>query len=368
MKKTKLPRGLTWDAKREQYRIQFVSKHSKPGKHYNERLPPGTSKRQAETYLNKLREEDRLGVLLWASERKDLAKKQDLPTFQEFVEDSYIPHIKRHSKKSTIRSTISSLKSICSLVGHNEIDLFDDQLLAEFQDARLDQGVRRSTVNKGCVNLVAVLRHAEKNGLIQKIPKYKKLTETDRKEHKILTVEEATRALAYALEKGTAHYCLTLFLLHTGSRWSETRLLTWDKVDLDGGMVMLPRRTAKSDKARYVPLCADLVDALRELPQEREHVFTYHSSQWKRWVLFPHNAHIGGLAYPWQGPDKDCSWGPHTYRHTFATWKLEAGVPLSIVSDWMGHSSIAITHDIYGHIRPKNVAGEIERGPMPKLG
>jgi integrase len=40
----------------------------------------------------------------------------------------------------------------------------------------------------------------------------------------------------------------------------------------------------------------------------------------------------------------------HDLRHTFATWLLKAGVPLKVVSDMLGHSTIAISADLYSHV------------------
>ena len=40
----------------------------------------------------------------------------------------------------------------------------------------------------------------------------------------------------------------------------------------------------------------------------------------------------------------------HALRHTFATRALEAGVPLKVVSEWLGHSSVRITGDVYSHM------------------
>ncbi|MCZ7529739.1 MAG: site-specific integrase [Acidimicrobiia bacterium] len=40
----------------------------------------------------------------------------------------------------------------------------------------------------------------------------------------------------------------------------------------------------------------------------------------------------------------------HDLRHSFATAALEAGVPLKVVSDRLGHSSISVTGDIYSHV------------------
>jgi site-specific recombinase XerD len=40
----------------------------------------------------------------------------------------------------------------------------------------------------------------------------------------------------------------------------------------------------------------------------------------------------------------------HNARHTFATWLLEHGVSPKVVQTMLGHSSIAITLDIYSHV------------------
>lgn len=42
----------------------------------------------------------------------------------------------------------------------------------------------------------------------------------------------------------------------------------------------------------------------------------------------------------------------HDCRHTCATLSLEEGIPTEVVSKWLGHSSVAITQDIYQHVTP----------------
>jgi integrase len=44
--------------------------------------------------------------------------------------------------------------------------------------------------------------------------------------------------------------------------------------------------------------------------------------------------------------------GPHDLRHTWATLALKAGVHPKVVSDRLGHSTLAITLDIYSHVSP----------------
>ncbi|HWU37294.1 MAG TPA: hypothetical protein VN203_06545, partial [Candidatus Acidoferrum sp.] len=40
-------------------------------------------------------------------------------------------------------------------------------------------------------------------------------------------------------------------------------------------------------------------------------------------------------------------------RHTYASLALQRGVPLLTVSRQLGHGSIAITADVYGHLAPE---------------
>jgi site-specific recombinase XerD len=42
--------------------------------------------------------------------------------------------------------------------------------------------------------------------------------------------------------------------------------------------------------------------------------------------------------------------GMHGLRHAAATTMLQQGIPLHMVSRMMGHSSITLTADTYGHV------------------
>ena len=51
----------------------------------------------------------------------------------------------------------------------------------------------------------------------------------------------------------------------------------------------------------------------------------------------------------------------HTMRHTFATRALESGIKPIVVSRLLGHASIQITMDIYGHVIPDFAEQELEK-------
>jgi integrase len=44
--------------------------------------------------------------------------------------------------------------------------------------------------------------------------------------------------------------------------------------------------------------------------------------------------------------------GPHNLRHTWATLALQAGIHPKVVSDRLGHATIAVTIDTYSHVVP----------------
>src|SRR5690606_39678910 len=42
----------------------------------------------------------------------------------------------------------------------------------------------------------------------------------------------------------------------------------------------------------------------------------------------------------------------HDLRHTHAAWLISAGVPLTAIQRRLGHASLAVTSDLYGHLMP----------------
>ena len=63
----------------------------------------------------------------------------------------------------------------------------------------------------------------------------------------------------------------------------------------------------------------------------------------------------GGLKRTWRRIVRDADVGHvrfHDLRHASATYLLRAGVPVTIVSQRLGHSRTSTTTDIYGHVMP----------------
>ncbi len=359
---SRLPRGLTLD--RDRYRVQFTSRHTRPGQRYRERLPLGTTKRQASSYLGKLREDDRLGVLMWPSERRERAAHAP-NSVGSWALDMYIPYCNAHNAASTVERKVYALEKLAPYFWDTPLASVTREQLADFQQQRKLDGVRARTVNLELSTLRHLLQHAHEMGEVpHPPPTIKRLPERDRREPRPLSPEEAARALANAHARGGCYYALTLFLLHTGARWGETRDLQWSDLDLDRGLVNFRASTAKHGRARELPLLPEVVEALRLLPRELPQVFARcYRGEWRAF----RDSRVGSKQYPWEGEGGDLHVGPHTFRHTFATWKLQAGVSESKVQALLGHRSISITVDIYGHLAASDLREEIGRGPRPQV-
>lgn len=52
---------------------------------------------------------------------------------------------------------------------------------------------------------------------------------------------------------------------------------------------------------------------------------------------------------------------PHVFRHTFATRAIEAGMPPQVLKTTLGHSSLAMTMDLYSHVMEDVKVDEMEK-------
>jgi integrase/recombinase XerD len=52
--------------------------------------------------------------------------------------------------------------------------------------------------------------------------------------------------------------------------------------------------------------------------------------------------------------------GPHLYRHTYATWLLRKGAGMESVKELLGHASITTTIDTYGHLTIEDARRTLE--------
>jgi integrase len=203
-----------------------------------------------------------------------------------------------------------------------------------------------------------------------------------REEARVWGPEEAARFLE-ATAGHRLHPAWRLVLLR-GLRRGEVCGLQWDDIDTDAGHVRIRRsllefggqvteNTPKSKtSARIVPLDAETVRVLRDhrkaqLAERLAAGSGYEPGPGSGWLLadeigFPIRPDLLSARFKHAA----CAAGLpviklHEGRHTAAVLHLEAGVDVKVVSATLGHSTTAITSDIYQHVRRAVAADAAER-------
>lgn len=166
---------------------------------------------------------------------------------------------------------------------------------------------------------------------------------------------------------------LWLLMVTTGLRRGEIAGLRWEALDLDRGRLRVSRtrvvvgfkiveslpKTAKS--AREIALDPETVGILRahkaaSVARRAEMGSTLDSEDlvftWEDGRLI-HPEVISSKFHRLAEGAGLLRIRLHDLRHSYATAALEAGIPLKVVSQRLGHSSISITGDIYSHVRPE---------------
>jgi len=157
----------------------------------------------------------------------------------------------------------------------------------------------------------------------------------------VLSVEEVHDILSSVYQP---HHRLCLSLIYAcGLRISEG--VSLQVPNIDSSRMQLVIRSGKGDKDRYVPLSETLVVELRQFWLTHRHAVYLFPKRNRSRIDPAATGHMTTrsvrdafhAARETSGVTKAAT--VHTLRHSWATHLLEAGVPLPIIQQWLGHSS-----------------------------
>ena len=215
---------------------------------------------------------------------------------------------------------------------------FDREVIAHYAWCRAEEGVRPATVRRELITLRAAWRVAWRDGRIA-APPPKTLPPAGLPRQRILSVDEISR-----LRRAAApDQILALFgaiLIGSGARAGAVRDLEWTRVDLLQRIIDFRASHPKAERQKHravVPIGSRLLAMLRRAPRSGERLFTLSATTMER--RFRAAAEAAGL------PGVTA----HVLRHTAATHLLRR-VPLVVASRMIGHRSVAITEQGYGHL------------------
>lgn len=172
-----------------------------------------------------------------------------------------------------------------------------------------------------------------------------------------MTASEAGAVIRQA--QGHRLEALPVLLLTMGLRKGEALDLLWAHVDLDAGTLMVVKsKTASGVRTLELP---DFLVAVLKAHRLRQKAERLAAPIWEdRGLVFTDPAGEPIEAREalrwWHSITLAAGVGRrrmHASRHTAATLMLERGIPLEVISQMLGHSSYAITADIYAKVKPQ---------------
>jgi integrase len=302
------------------------------------------------------------------------------------------------------RSTIKQRKThldyhLVPLIGSTLLSKLTVPAVREFEDKMRNEGRSPAMRKKVLTSLGSILADAAERGLATRNPvrdirgtrKGRDRRQEKRQKGRIevgvdIPTREEIKALVGALDANWRPLLITA--VFTGMRSSELRGLRWQDVDLKRGEITVNQRAdqfgeigkPKSEAGvRVIPVPPVVVNALKEhrLKQPNGIGLVFgnpdgnprsHSNIVNK-GLKPAMKRAG-VTVDTGEVDKDGRpiveakyTGLHSLRHFYASWLINRkedgglGLPAKIVQERLGHASIVMTMDVYGHLFPRTDDG-----------
>jgi integrase len=223
--------------------------------------------------------------------------------------------------------------------------------------------------NKCLTQIKAVFNYAKTEGLISShhFAEQKKFADNERE--RVLTQSEETSLLEALNDEEQIYRDIVLIALLTGQRKHCILSLKWQEIDPQQKEWVIPAGKAKSKKSLVVPLIAEAMEILtrRSNQAENDEVFVFpnkrsklgyvtektgEGSFWRRTIR------RAGL----YSDDKQQRLTFHDLRRSTATRMARAGVEMGVIQRALGHSSIAITSQVYARHDISQVREGLELG------
>jgi integrase len=287
------------------------------------RLPPSASRQDAErAFLDYQRNArtpaDTVGAIMAAY----LADKRTTATAYQRMEDAW--------------------KALRPHAAHFRPDQIDRAWSRAYVAARREAGRQDGTIRRELTTLRAALRWHNKA-----TPAVLELPSPPPPADRWITKADVERLIAAA---DRPHIALAIRLLYaTAGRKEAVLELTWDRVNLDRGIVDLALFTGKRRKGRAtVAIGPRTVEALRTA---KEGALTDHVIEWAGRPVrsirtgFDAACRRAGLA--------DVS--PHVIRHSAAIHMASNGIGMAKIAQFLGHQDSRITERVYARFAPDHM-------------
>ncbi|SNZ21668.1 tyrosine-type recombinase/integrase [Cohaesibacter gelatinilyticus] len=290
------------------------------------------------------------------------SRKEALARLEQFKRESSLkadPTVaelwEAYSKEKTGRRVVDAMKSEWKVMetsfGHIKADKVSTDDCRKHIKQRREAGIKDGTIWTELGHLRTVLNWAKKHDIIRHAPPIERPPKPAPKD-RFLTQAECQKLIDAAQ---THHIKLAIILLlSTASRITALLELTWDRVDFEQGHINLKVDAEGPRKGRAtVPMNAGARAAL-------QHAKTGALSDYViEWNGQPIKCIKTGFK-------KACKLAelegvtPHTLRHTAAVHLAGAGIEMTKISQYLGHSNTSVTEKVYARYAPDHLRQEAD--------
>lgn len=270
-------------------------------------------------------------------------------------------------------------------LGHRKLVEIERREIVQLQQ-KLAESQEPSSVNAIIVQLKTMLNDAVTEGILQKSPVAgvkllkveKKATETY---HRALTEEEQKLFMQEAKKEWL--YELLALLLCTGMRVGEASALTWSDVDYVNNVIHVTKTISRTEDGKYTVGTPKSKTSVRDIPMNDAIKTILKSQKEKQDMMHGKIVKLnqsvfenlyGGMVFN-ASVNKAITetlkrinkkevviehFSAHALRDTFATRYIEQGGSAQVLKTILGHSSLAMTMDLYSHVMPNTKQKEME--------
>jgi integrase len=354
---------------REAYVVDYVDQHGR------RHIKTFRLKKEADDYLTTVRQEVRQGIHTPANKSITVAQ----------AAEDWIKYIEGEGRE---RSTIERYRQFVRLhivprMGNEKLAKLTSPRINAFRDELL-RDMSRAMAKKVLVALKATIKDAKRRGNVaQNVASDVSITQHGRTKQKLeigreIPTRDDVQRIVQAATPGKARALLLTAAL-TGMRASELRGLRWADVELDKRQIHVRQRADRYRKigqpksvkgARTIPIGDMVINTLREWRLQcpkgiQDLVFPTSAGTVEYYPnVVPRIFSPALLAAGVVDSAGKPKYGMHALRHFYASWcinrKADGGLelPPKTVQDRLGHASIVMTLDIYGHLFPSHDDGK----------